>query len=310
MNKNKIQTILITVASGFIGSSISKYLSDKKYKIVEVSRTKIGENVISKDISGSTDWSNELNDIDIIIHCAASVHQMKRSNHSIESYRKLNVEGTLNLAKQAKSVVKRFIFLSTIKVNGEVTFNKKFTAEDQLNPKDPYSVSKKMAEDGLKEISDSSEMEIVIIRPPLVYGRNQKGNWGNLASLISLRAPLPFGSINSNSRSLIYLENLTRFIHVCAFHPDAANETFLISDDKDISTKEIILLIAKAKNKKAFLIPIPLRLLRLLFAFIRKKDYGDRLIGDLSVDINKSKNLLDWKPKFSIEEGFMRSFQD
>tara|TARA_B000000565_G_C23766705_1_gene370620 strand:- start:676 stop:1608 length:933 start_codon:yes stop_codon:yes gene_type:complete len=310
MNKNKIQTILITGASGFIGSAISEYFYNKNYKIIEVKRGETGENVISKDISGSTDWSDSLKGIDIIIHCAAAVHQMKESDHNIESYQKVNVAGTLNLANQAKNHVKRFIFLSTIKVNGEETFAMKFTPEEEVNPKDPYSISKKIAEDGLIEISKSSEMEVVIIRPPLVYGKNPKGNLGKLSNLINMRLPLPFGLITTNKRSLIYIENLIEFINICTFHPKAANEKFLISDGEDISTKEMILLIAKAMNKKAYLVPIPSSLLRLFFVLIGKKEYGNRLMGSLSIDISKSKDRLGWDPKFSISEGFKNSFKD
>ena len=155
-----------------------------------------------------------------------AVHKMELSESVLHSYQELNIEGTLNLAKQAKNSVKRFVFLSTIKVNGEETLKDKFFADDKANPTDPYGVSKNCAESGLREIAASSKMEVVLIRPPLVYGPSPKGNLEILAKFINNKIPLPLGSVTTNSRSLVYIGNLVDFIHICTHHPAAVNETF------------------------------------------------------------------------------------
>ena len=215
----------------------------------------------------------------------------------------------MNLAEQAKATVKRFIFLSTVKVNGEETFSRKFFADDLPNPLDPYSISKERAEAGLREIAKSSKMEIVIIRPPLVYGPNPKGNLEKLAKYLDGKMPLPFGSVTSNSRSLVYVGNLVDFIYICAEHKAAINETFLISDDSDLTTASIISLIGEALDVRPILLPVPIFVLKLLFTALGKKEYGARLLGNLCVDVTKNKQLLGWKPKFSVQTGFHHSFK-
>lgn len=300
--------VLVTGSSGFIGSHVIREFFDLGYEVIGVSRTDQSSS-FTLDISGDTDWSDVLDDIDIIVHCAATVHQMNLSEDALKSYEEVNVDGTLNLANQAKANVKRFIFLSTVKVNGEETFNEKFFADDICNPIDPYALSKAKAEIGLKEIANSSRMEVVIIRPPLVYGKNPKGNLEKLAKYLGTKIPIiPFGLVTFNSRSLLYIGNLVDFIHICTVHKAAGNETFLISDDCDLNTVSIISMICEAIEVKPILLPIPIFFLRLLFKILRKKDYGSRLIGNLCVDVTKNKQLLGWSPKYKVKEGFYRSF--
>lgn len=309
MSDSVKKKVLVTGSSGFIGSHVVSEFINLGYEVVGVSRSEQASSHAIRDISGDTDWSDVLKDIDIIIHCAAAVHQIELSESVLNSYRQLNVDGTLNLAEQAKATVKRFIFLSTIKVNGEETFNSNFFADDTTNALDPYSISKERAEAGLREIAKSSKMEIVIIRPPLVYGPNPKGNLEKLTKYLNGRKPLPFGLVTSNSRSLVYMGNLVDFIYICVEHKAAVNETFLISDDSNLSTASIISLISEVLDLKPILLPVPVFILKLLFKFLGKKEYGSRLLGNLCVDVTKNKQLLDWKPKYSVEEGFHQSFK-
>ena len=306
MNSKKV---LITGSTGFIGSHVVHGFVELGFEVIGISRTENHSPHVIKNICGDTDWSDVLEDVDIIVHCAAAVHQMDLSESVLQDYQQLNVEGTLNLADQAKATVKRFIFLSTVKVNGEETFGEKFCADSIPNPIDPYAISKARAETGLREIAKSSKMEIVIIRPPLAYGPNPKGNLEKLAKNLVRRMPLPFGSITYNSRSLLYVGNLVDFICVCAEHKAAKNETFLISDDSDLSTASIISLIGKSLDIRTILLPVPVFILKLLFKILGKEEYRTRLLGNLCVDVTKNKELLDWKPKFSIQEGFHHSFK-
>ena len=301
--------VLITGSSGFVGSHLLRKFINLGYEAAGVSRSEHANSHVIRDISGDTDWSDVLEGVDIVIHCAAAVHQMEFTENVLNSYQRLNVDGTLNLAEQAKASVKRFIFLSTVKVNGEQTFNENFFADDIPNPTDPYGISKECAEAGLRIIARSSKMEVVIIRSPLVYGPNPKGNLKKLAKYLDGKIPLPFGLVTSNSRSLVYVGNLIDFIYICSNHKAAINETFLISDDSDLNTAGVITLIGKALNVRTILLPVPVVVLKLLFRVFGKKEYEARLLGNLCVDVTKNKQLLGWKPKYSVQEGFRRSFK-
>ncbi|EHQ56713.1 nucleoside-diphosphate-sugar epimerase [gamma proteobacterium HIMB55] len=305
MDKKKV---LVTGATGFVGAGVVSEFSDAGYEVVGVSRTETSGHNVIKNISGDTDWSDLLPGVEVIVHCAAAVHQMELCDDVLRSYQSLNVDGTLNLAEQAKTTVKRFIFLSTVKVNGEQSRDGKFSPDDVANPLDPYGRSKQRAEEGLREIGRLSNMEVVVIRPPLVYGPNPKGNLSALAVLVKRRLPIPLGSVNSNLRSLVYLGNLVDFIRLCAEHPSAVNETFLISDDMDLSTADIIDNIADALELRPLLIPAPIPILKLLLSILGKAGYSERLFTNLRVDVTKSKKLLGWKPKFTVGSGFSLSF--
>ena len=308
MTHSMTEKILVTGASGFVGSNIVKTLKNYGHQVVGVSRSSHESTDVIRRIDGDTDWSDILHGVDVVIHCAAKVHEMEPNEESEAEYYSVNFRGTLNLAEQAKNRVKRFIFLSTIKVNGEETDANKFFANDTPNPEGGYSSSKALAEKGLKEIMQSSQMEVVIIRPPLIYGPNPKGNLGILSKLIRARLPLPL--IDFNARSLVYLGNLVEFTRLCIEHPGAANETFLVSDDDDLSTSGLAERIGNALGVRIIEIPIPMKLLEFIFLLVGKKQYGARLFGNLRIDVRKKRQLLNWKPKYTVQEGFDHSFRN
>jgi len=226
-------------------------------------------------------------------------------NH--ELYTDANLIYSLRIAQLAKKLkVKRFVFISSIGVNGKKTENTPFTEKDVPNPHNPYSTSKLQAEIALQELFDGSSTELTIIRPPLVYGANAKANFKHLVYLCKLPFPLPFGAIN-NRRSFIGIDNLCDFIEVCSEHPAAANQTFLISDNFDVSTTELILTIKEALNAQPLLAPIPPLILNFLFKSLGKNNLSDQLISNLQVDITKAITLLAWKPKLSFREGIKRA---
>lgn len=302
------EKILVTGASGFVGSNIVKTLKNYGHQVVGVSRSSHESTDVVRHIDGDTDWSDILHGVGVVIHCAAKVHEMDPNEESEAGYYSVNVHGTLNLAEQAKHRVKRFIFLSTIKVNGEETDTNRFSANDTPNPEGDYSLSKALAEKGLKKIMQSSQMEVVIIRPPLIYGPNPKGNLRTLSKLVRARLPLPL--IDFNARSLVYLGNLVDFTRLCIEHPGAANEIFLVSDDEDLSTSGLAHRIGNALGVRIIEIPIPMGALEFIFQLVGKKHYGARLFGNLRIDISKNKQVLNWKPKYTVQEGFDHSFRD
>lgn len=287
-------TCLITGATGFVGKSLCILLEQNKYLI------KLSDQRLS-----ILDWSHELLTIDTVIHLAARVHIIKdRSTNPLSDFRNVNVDGTLNLARQAAAAgVKRFIFLSSIKVNGEFTLpNQPFKA-NEANPQDPYGISKHEAEIGLRDIAAETGMEVVIIRPPLIYGAGVKANFASLSRIVKAGMPLPLGSVINNRRSFVSLQNLIDLIITCIDHPKAANQTFLVSDDDDVSTSELIRKIAKAQNVPTRLFPVPIIFLKSLAKVFGKLEIEQRLLGNLQVDITKNKTLLGWQPPYTLEEG-------
>ena len=312
---NIMQKLLVTGATGFIGSALIAKLITQKHKVIAGVR-QISPNIpsfieqfkINKNLA-TTDWSNALQNVDVVIHTAARVHIMQEDNalDTLTEHRKVNVKGTLNLATQAaENGVNRFVFISTIKVNGELTMkNQSFTPNDKCTPTDPYGLSKYEAEQGLLALGKRTKMEVVIIRPPLVYGINVKGNFFSLITWLRKGIPLPFGSI-INQRSMIGLDNLVNFILLCCNHPKASNEIFLISDDEDVSTPELLKKVAHAFNKKLLLLPIPVSILLLVAKLVKKEDSIDRLSSSLQVDISKSKQLLAWKPVYTMDEQLLK----
>ena len=307
--------VLITGANGFIGNSIVMRLTTfGGYKVRVAIRKKsaafpdsveVFENL---DISKKTDWTRALEKIDIVIHCAARVHVMKDiSKDPILDFRKINTDGTLNLARQAElSGVKRFIFLSSLGVNGEKTINHPFRADDTPHPHSPYTQSKMEAEIGLMEMSKTNKMSVVIIRPPLVYGHNAPGNFGSLISIVKKQIPLPLGAVN-NKRSFIFLDNLVDMIICCLSHPNAANQIFLVSDDADLSTTQLLKKIGKALGKTIFLLPIPVLILNVSAKCIGKAKVAQQLLGSLQVDMEKTKSLLGWTPPFSVDDALRKT---
>ena len=305
--------ILLTGSNGFVGKSLLEtFLSKKEYLISAVVRDKKSylpsdyRLIEIKNFSEEGIWKGHLKDIDVIVHTAGRAHKFKkRTRESLKEYQKDNVSDTLNLAKQAaKSGVKRFIFLSSIKVNGEETIlGQKFKPEDNPKPQDYYAISKLEAEKGLFDISAKTNMEIVCIRPPLIYGPGVKGNLALLMKFIRKGIPLPLASITSNRRSLVSLTNLTALIEVCLVHPKAANEVFLVSDNEDLSTSELILKLSKALQKPIRLLGVPLPVLKFILLFSKNERLAHRLLSNLQVDITKTINFLDWSPAISLDQG-------
>ena len=305
-----MKKLLVTGATGFIGRALINELLHHDLDLLASTRITIPQlpqqvkHVAIGNLLPSTDWSAVLTKLDIIIHTAARVHVMHNdSQDPLTEFQKINNLSTLNLAKQAATAgVSRFIFISSIKVNGETTsHNQKFSPNDTFIPSDPYALSKYDAEIGLLDLAKKTNMEVVIIRPPLVYGPLVKGNFSSLIKWIKKNIPLPFGTVH-NQRSLVALDNLVDFIILCTTHPNAANEIFLISDDSDISTTELLQKIAQAFNKKGYLLPIPESFLTLLAKLTGNKKIADRIVGSLQIDISKAKHLLHWKPVTTIDE--------
>ena len=306
--------ILITGGTGFVGKALCENLQSKNYLVHITSRTNIfplSKRVISfntGEINHKTKWNNSLKEVDCIIHCAARTHIMTElDKNSLESYRKVNVEGTINLAKQAAANgVRRILFLSSVKVNGENTIGfSSFKNNDTPKPVDAYGISKWEAEKGLLEVSRRTGIEIVIIRSPLVYGYGAKGNLKRLIKLINYDIPLPF-SLIKNQRSMISIDNLVDILVNCINNQNATGKTFLVSDDKDVTTPELIYYIASAMGKKAHLFPTPISLLKFVGAITGKKKEIDRLTGSLKLDINYTKKTLNWKPPVNVFEGIKR----
>ncbi|THB73273.1 MAG: NAD-dependent epimerase/dehydratase family protein [Gammaproteobacteria bacterium] len=310
--------ILVTGADGFVGSSLCKYLSSKGltvrgalWKQTEKSIS-CHETEVIGNIDGDTNWKKALENIDIIVHCAARVHVMKDSSDDpLNEFRKTNVDGTLNLASQAAAEgIKKIIFISSIKVNGEFTHKEKpFRHDDSPAPVDPYGISKLEAEECLKKISKTSDLNYTIIRPTLIYGPGVKANFLNMMKWLYKGMPLPFGKIN-NMRSLLALDNLTDFIYCCAINSKSDNKTFLISDDNDLSTTELMKKTSALLNKRSKLLPIPEKVIQCLAKIVGKEDFAQRLLGSLQVDISFAKETLNWTPVISFDEALEQTTKD
>lgn len=249
-----------------------------------------------------------LKGIDCIIHLAAHVHIMREaSGDPFTVFRKVNAGGTSLLVRMAADAgVKRFIFLSTVKVNGEITGDNPFTEDHTPHPQDPYAISKWEAEQALHNISDATGLEIVILRPPLVYGQGVKANFLRLLDMVNKNIPLPLSLVN-NKRSMIYIGNLVDAIIKCVEHPDAANQTFLVSDGLDVSTPDLIRMIACAMGKKARLFPCPVSLLKMMGKVAGKSAEIERLVNSLQIDSTKIRKILNWTPTFTMAEGILET---
>jgi nucleoside-diphosphate-sugar epimerase len=308
--------VLLTGATGFLGSRIAENLHGRnQHSVLCASRQAVDrcdQSVVVGSLDSDTDWSTALAKQQVVIHTAARAHIMKDEvPDPLAEYRKVNVDGTLNLARQAAEAgVRRFVFISSIKVNGEQTpLNQPFTAEDSPAPEDAYGISKMEAEQDLQALAAETGMEVVIIRPPLVYGPGVKGNFASMTRLVEKGLPLPLGAIH-NKRSLVALDNLVDLIITCIDHPAAANQVYLAADGEDLSTTELLQGVAKAMGKPSRLVPVPARLLMFGATVLGKKAMAQRLLGSLQVDISKARNLLGWQPPLSVEEGLKRCFPD
>lgn len=309
-------SILVTGSSGFVGRSVVSTLIKEKnvkcaihHRSVDSLDPSPAINYFSSELSADFDWTGFLQDISAVVHCAARVHvSVKRSDDALASFRTVNVAGTLQLARQAALAgVKRFIFISSIGVLGDQTHDKPFAEDDLPNPHSPYALSKLEAESGLREIEQRSGMQVVIIRPPMVYGADAPGSFGFFLRCIQMGLPLPLGSIVNNRRSFIFIENLVDFIRLCLDHPAAPGQTFVLADGDDLSTAALIKKLASALGVSARLIPVSPAVLNWCADRVGRAAMVRSLTASLQVDISKACSLLDWKPPVSLDEGLCRS---
>lgn len=310
-------SILVTGSTGFVGTALIDRLKKDQFSVSAVVRN-VSTKKISSDVNlvgisrltSSLDWGHALQGIDTVVHLAARAHILNdKSSDPLADYRYINVDCSLNLARQAAKVgVRRFIYVSSIKVNGEFTIlGKPFTAQDIPMPQDFYGISKYEAELGLRAIAKEFEMELVIIRPPLVYGPGVKGNFLSMMNWLRRGIPLPLGGITKNRRSFVFIDNLVSMIVACISHPAAANETFLVSDDEDLSTAGLLGRMALALGRPSELIAVPAALIALGARLVGRADIAQRLCGSLQVDIKKTKNLLGWSPQVTVDEGLSQA---
>lgn len=306
--------VLVTGASGFVGRPLCAELNRRGQMVrAAVRSTKDSlinaEVVLVGEIDGRTNWVAALRDVELVIHLAARVHVMQDdSANPFQEYRKVNVESTERLARAAAaSGVKRLVYVSSIKVNGEGTPpGRPYTPDDVPAPVDPYGISKYEAEQALRQLAQESDLEVVIIRPVLVYGPGVKANFFSMMRWLHRGIPLPLGAIN-NQRSLVALDNLVDLIVTCLHHPKAPNQTFLVSDGEDLSTTALLRRTAAALGRPARLIPVPTPVLQAAARLLGKTDFGERLCGSLQVDISKTRELLGWVPPVSVDEALKQT---
>lgn len=311
-----LNKILVTGSNGFLGKFLCQYLSDKDYSVIAHTRTPqifSHSNIenINFDLNENLEEFN-FKGFEAIIHCAGRAHVMNETEASpLDAYRRINVEGTLNLAKKAvQSGVKRFIYLSSIKVNGEeATEQKPFTADDPIYTDDPYGLSKYEAEQALLKLAEETGLDVIIIRPVLIYGPNVKANFKSMVSLASTKIPLPIGLLD-NKRSMVSVYNLADLIRVCLTHPDAAGQVFLASDQDDISVKQLFDQLASCQGNKLIKIPVPKSLIYLLASLVGRSAMASRLCSELVVNTSKNTQVLGWKAPYSTEQSLAKMFKE
>ena len=300
--------VLVTGANGFIGRALCERLLAEGCQVRGAVRAKVGrvalpagiEAVSIGSIGSDTEWGEALGDIDTVVHLAARVHVMDdAASDPLAAYKQVNVEGTKCLAIAAANAgVKRFVYISSVKVNGEGA-GKPYSEEDDVSPQDYYGISKWEAEQVLNDIAGKRGLEIVILRPPLVYGPEVMANFLRLVKLVKRGIPLPFGRVK-NRRSLIYIGNLVNAIITCMSNPNAAGKTYLVSDGEDVPTPDLIRRIAAASGRRALMLPVPVWMMRMAGRIIGRSDELERLFGSLTVDISKIRRELNWKPPFTM----------
>lgn len=310
--------VLVTGAGGFIGQELCNVLGDPEFDIVPVYRNSKSDGEgcgkatrICRDVGPATNWGELLAGVEVVVHLVGKTHSAGgNSSDESEEFRRVNVGGTVELAGQAAAAgVKRFVYLSSIKVNGERTTGSPFTADGAPEPEDVYGETKLEAEIALRRIEADAGLEVVIIRPPLVYGQGVKGNLRALAKIVDKGVPLPIGAIE-NRRSLVSLYNLCDLIRLCISSPAAEGQTFLVSDAKDLSTTELVGYIADGLGKKVRILSVPLWVLKGAAGLFGKRHAVEKLTEDLQVDMTNTQETLSWNPPHSISESFRMMFED
>lgn len=306
----RFKKFLVTGGSGFVGGAVINRLALVSGCSVVAPIRNMAVPYLADvhaipfaNLDAVADWSDALKDVDVVIHAAARVHVMKEvSADPLAAFREINVEGTLNLARQSAAAgVRRFVFISSIKVNGEGgAHDQAYTADDVPAPVDPYAISKLEAERALQALAVVTGLELVIIRPVLVYGPGVKANFLSMMQWLHCGVPLPFGAVH-NSRSFVAIDNLVDLIITCAEHPAAANQIFLASDGEDVSTTQLLRKLASALGKSAILLPIPVWLMSGAAEFLGRQALSQRIFGSLRVDISKNRQLLGWVPPVTLD---------
>jgi nucleoside-diphosphate-sugar epimerase len=303
--------ILVTGATGFVGRPLCVHLAQKNWLVRACIHSRPADFQVdgvefasTPSIDGSTDWVCALSGVQAVVHLAARVHVMRETrSDALAAFRKINVEGTVRLATAASAAgIRRFIYLSSIKVNGERTSGRPFTEADLPDPEDPYGISKWEAEQSLWEQAARSGLEVVVLRPPMIYGPFVPGNFLRLLKLVQSGIPVPLASVY-NQRSLVYVRNLCDAIAACLENSAAAGQSFLISDGEDVSTPDLMRLLAEALQRPSRLLPFPPPLLSLGAALFGFRQEAERLLGSLCVDSSKIRQVLGWNPPYSLRQG-------
>jgi nucleoside-diphosphate-sugar epimerase len=306
--------LLVTGANGFVGRAILQRCAiSEDFKLFGAVRSSsravipLVDKLVVGDLSAGTEWGTQLEGMEFVVHAAARAHILRGAMGApLDEFQRVNCEVTLNLAREcARAGVRRFVFISSIGVNGRETFGVPFSSCDEPRPSTPYALSKAQAETGLWEIAEQTGLEVVIIRPPLIYGAGAPGNFGEMLRWLKAGIPLPFGAID-NQRSLVGIGNLVDLVITCIKHPNAGGRLFLVSDDMDVSTTELLRLIGQATDIPVRLFSVPKELLRVGFNLVGMKNTARQLLGSLQVDIADTKSTLNWKPKLALIEGLKR----
>jgi len=316
VNHSRVLRVAVTGATGFVGGRLLQKLSESAFfQVIGVVRKQPAEKVPYQiaevaDLTETTDWSNlfDHRSIDVVVHCAARVHQMDdQATDPLTEFRRVNCAGTIQLARAAAAAgVRRFVFISSVKVMGESTLpGAPFSVNDVPKPVDPYGVSKWEAEQQLAALCQESGMELVVVRPPLVYGPGVKANFLSMLKWVQRGIPLPLGAIH-NQRSLVALDNLIDCIAITTHHPAAAGQTFFVSDNHDVSTTSLLLGIAAALGKSPRLIPVPASWFNYAARLLRRPAIAQRLCGSLQLDIRHTMDVLEWRPPLSLEQALLK----